>query len=162
MATRPVGVVRACFLGELNLAGSVNRVFIVGNLGSDPETRDLPSGQRVANLRIATSENIKDSRTGGRKERNEWHAIAVFDQDSVQYAEQFLRKGDKVYVEGRVQTRKWQDKSGSDRYSTEIVVNSVGGKLLGLSGRTEPALANDDNTAPSSPSPDELNGDVPF
>jgi single-strand DNA-binding protein len=140
----------------------VNKVFLVGNLGVDPETRDLPSGQRVTNLRVATSENIKDSRTGGRKEHTEWHTVAVFDPNSIHYAEQFLRKGDKIYVEGRVQTRKWQDQSGSNRYSTEIVVNSVGGKLVGLSSREEAGSTTDEISDRSTPQSDDLGGDVPF
>ena len=115
------------------MAGSVNRAIIVGNLGGDPEVRNLPSGQRVANLRVATSERWTEKQSGERRERTEWHSVSVFDQAAVDYAENYLRKGAQVYVEGRVQTRKWQDQSGMDRYTTEIVVNSIGGKLLGLS-----------------------------
>ena len=116
------------------MAGSVNKVIIVGNLGADPEIRDLPSGQKVANLRVATSEQWTDRTSGEKRERTEWHTVSVFDQNAAQYAQNYLRKGNKVYIEGRVETRKWQDKFGEDRYSTEIIVNQIGGKLIGLSG----------------------------
>ena len=119
------------------MAGTVNKVIIVGNLGTDPEVRDLPSGQKVANLRVATSEQWTDRASGEKRERTEWHTISVFDQNAAQYAQNYLRKGNKVYIEGRVETRKWQDQSGADRYSTEIIVNQIGGKLIGLSGGQE-------------------------
>ena len=119
------------------MAGSVNKVIVVGNLGADPEVRDLPSGQKVANLRVATSEQWTDRASGEKRERTEWHTVSVFDQNAAQYAQNYLRKGNKVYIEGRVETRKWQDQSGADRYSTEIIVNQIGGKLIGLSDRQE-------------------------
>jgi single-strand DNA-binding protein len=119
------------------MAGSVNKVIIVGNLGADPEVRDLPSGQKVANLRIATSEQWTDRASSEKRERTEWHTVSVFDRNAAQYAQIYLRKGNKVYVEGRVETRKWQDQSGTERYSTEIVVNQIGGKLIGLSAGQE-------------------------
>ena len=115
------------------MAGSVNKVIIVGNLGADPETRNLPSGQVVANLRIATSDKWTDRASGEGRERTEWHTVSIFDQNSAQYAQNYLRKGGKVYVEGRLETRKWQTPTGEDRYSTEIVVAQIGGKLIGLS-----------------------------
>jgi single-strand DNA-binding protein len=115
------------------MAGSVNKVIIVGNLGADPETRNLPSGQVVANLRIATSDKWTDRASGERRERTEWHTVSIFDQNSAQYAQSYLRKGGKVYIEGRLETRKWQTPTGEDRYSTEIVVAQIGGKLIGLS-----------------------------
>lgn len=119
------------------MAGSVNKVIVVGNLGADPEVRDLPSGQKVANLRVATSEQWTDRASGEKRERTEWHTVSVFDQNAAQYAQNYLRKGNKVYIEGRVETRKWQDQSGADRYSTEIIVNQIGGRLIGLSGGQE-------------------------
>ena len=119
------------------MAGSVNKVIIVGNLGADPEVRNLPSGQKVANLRVATSEQWTDRASGEKRERTEWHTVSVFDQNAAQYAQNYLRKGNKVYIEGRVETRKWQDQSGADRYNTEIIVNQIGGKLIGLSDRQE-------------------------
>lgn len=119
------------------MAGSVNKVIIVGNLGADPDVRDLPSGQKVANLRVATSEQWTDRTSGEKRERTEWHTVSVFDQNAAQYAQNYLKKGNKVYIEGRVETRKWQAQSGEDRYSTEIIVNQIGGKLIGLSGGQE-------------------------
>ena len=119
------------------MAGSVNKVIVVGNLGADPEVRDLPSGQKVASLRVATSEQWTDRASGEKRDRTEWHTVSVFDQNAAQYAQNYLRKGNKVYIEGRVETRKWQDQSGADRYSTEIIVNQIGGKLIGLSGGQE-------------------------
>jgi single-strand DNA-binding protein len=123
--------------GEQTMAGSVNKVIIVGNLGADPEVRDLPSGQKVANLRIATSEQWTDRASGEKRERTEWHTVSVFDQNAAQYVQNYLKKGNKVYIEGRLETRKWQTQSGEDRYSTEIIVNQIGGKLIGLSDRQE-------------------------
>lgn len=117
--------------------GTVNKVIIVGNLGAAPELRNLPSGQKVANLRVATSEQWTDRASGEKRERTEWHTVSVFDQNAAQYAQNYLRKGNKVYIEGRVETRKWQDQSGADRYSTKIIVNQIGGKLIGLSGGQE-------------------------
>ena len=119
------------------MAGSVNKVIIVGNLGADPEVRDLPSGQKVANLRVATSEQWTDRASGEKRERTEWHTVSVFDQNAAQYAQNYLRKGNKVYIEGRVETRKWQAQTGEDRYTTEIIVNQIGGKLIGLSDRQD-------------------------
>ena len=119
------------------MAGSVNKVIILGNLGADPEVRVLPSGQKVANLRVATSEQWSDRVSGEKRERTEWHTVSVFDQNAAQYAQNYLRKGNKVYIEGRVETRKWQAQTGEDRYSTEIIVNQIGGTLIGLSGREE-------------------------
>jgi single-strand DNA-binding protein len=119
------------------MAGSVNKVIIVGNLGADPDVRDLPSGQKVANLRVATSEQWTDRGSGEKRERTEWHTVSVFDPNSALYAQNYLRKGSKVYVEGRMQTRKWQDQSGAERYSTEIVVNNVSGQLVGLASQDE-------------------------
>src|SRR4051812_11423174 len=111
------------------MAGSVNKGILVGNLGKDPETRRLNSGDPVVNLRIATSENWKDKATGERKERTEWHNVVIFNENLARVAEQYLKKGSKVYIEGQLQTRKWQDQSGQERYSTEIVVNRFRGEL---------------------------------
>lgn len=119
------------------MAGSVNKVIIVGNLGADPDVRDLPSGQKVANLRVATGEQWTDRASGEKRERTEWHTVSVFDQNAAKYAQDYLRKGNKVYIEGRVETRKWHAQTGEDRYSTEIIVNQIGGKLIGLSGGQE-------------------------
>ncbi|MCA0919755.1 single-stranded DNA-binding protein [Pseudooceanicola nanhaiensis] len=119
------------------MAGSVNKVILIGNLGRDPEVRSFQNGGKVCNLRIATSENWKDRNTGERRERTEWHSVAIFQEGLVRVAEQYLRKGSKVYIEGQLQTRKWQDQSGQDRYSTEIVLQGFGGTLVMLDGRGE-------------------------
>ncbi|MDV4144075.1 MULTISPECIES: single-stranded DNA-binding protein [Shimia] len=118
------------------MAGSVNKVILVGNLGRDPEVRTFQNGGKVCNLRIATSENWKDRNTGERRERTEWHSVAIFQEGLVRVAEQYLRKGSKVYIEGQLQTRKWQDQSGADRYSTEVVLQGFGGTLVMLDGRS--------------------------
>ncbi len=117
------------------MAGSVNKVILIGNLGRDPEVRNFQNGGKVCNLRIATSETWKDKNTGERRERTEWHSVAIFQEGLVRIAEQYLRKGSKVYVEGKLQTRKWQDQSGNDRYSTEVVLQGYDGVLTMLDGR---------------------------
>ena len=119
------------------MAGSVNKVIIVGNLGRDPEVRSFPNGGKVVNLRIATSENWRDKQTGERKERTEWHSVAIFNENLAKIAEQYLRKGSTVYIEGQLETRKWQDQSGADRYTTEIVLRQYRGELTLLGGRGE-------------------------
>lgn len=117
------------------MAGSVNKVILVGNLGRDPEVRSFQNGGKVVNLRIATSETWRDKATGERKERTEWHSVAIFNENIAKIAEQYLRKGSKVYVEGQLETRKWQDQSGADRYSTEVVLRPYTGSLTLLDGR---------------------------
>lgn len=117
------------------MAGSVNKVIIVGNLGRDPETRTFQNGGKVCNLRIATSENWKDRNTGERRERTEWHSVAIFSEPLARIAEQYLKKGSKVYIEGQLETRKWQDQSGNDRYSTEVVLRPYRGELTLLDSR---------------------------
>jgi len=119
------------------MAGSVNKVIIIGNLGRDPEVRTFQNGGKVCNLRIATSENWKDRNTGERKERTEWHSVAIFSEPLARVAEQYLRKGSKVYIEGQLETRKWQDQSGNDRYSTEVVLRPYTSTLTMLDGRGE-------------------------
>ena len=128
---------------------SVNKVILVGNLGADPEVRNMNNGQRVASLSVATSEQWTDRSTNEKNERTQWHRVSVFDQNSASYAENYLRKGNKVYIEGKLQTRKWQDQSGQDRYTTEVVVNSIGGKLVGLSSQTDAGSDIDFNTSGS-------------
>lgn len=119
------------------MAGSVNKVILIGNLGRDPEVRNFPNGGKVCNLRIATSENWKDRNTGERRERTEWHSVAIFSEPLVRVAEQYLRKGSKVYIEGQLETRKWQDQSGADRYSTEVVLRPYTSTLTMLDGRND-------------------------
>ncbi|OHC94458.1 single-stranded DNA-binding protein [Sphingobium sp. D43FB] len=116
------------------MAGSVNKVILVGNLGADPEVKSFQNGGKVCNLRIATSESWKDRMTGEKKERTEWHTVAIFSEGLVGVAERFLRKGSKVYIEGQLRTRKWQDQSGNDRYSTEVVLQGLGSVLTMLDG----------------------------
>lgn len=116
------------------MAGSVNKVILVGNLGADPEVKSFQNGGRIANLRIATSESWKDKNTGERKERTEWHSVAINSDGLVNVVERFLRKGSKVYIEGQLRTRKWQDQGGQDRYTTEISVGGMGGVLTMLDG----------------------------
>lgn len=119
------------------MAGSLNKVMLIGNLGADPEVRSFQNGGRVCNLRIATSETWKDRSSGEKRERTEWHTVAVFQEGAIAYAENFLRKGSKVFVEGQLETRKWQDQQGNDRYSTEVVVRPFSGNLTGLDSRGE-------------------------
>ncbi|RQW45706.1 single-stranded DNA-binding protein [Novosphingobium sp. LASN5T] len=116
------------------MAGSVNKVILVGNLGADPEVRSFQNGGKVCNLRIATSETWKDRNSGERQERTEWHSVAIFSEGLAGVAERFLRKGSKVYIEGQLRTRKWQDQSGNDRYSTEVVLQGPGAVLTMLDG----------------------------
>lgn len=117
------------------MAGSVNKVILVGNLGRDPEVRRMGSGDPVVNLRIATSETWRDKATGERKEKTEWHSVVIFNENLAKVAEQYLRKGSKIYVEGQIQTRKWQDQSGQERYTTEIVLQRFRGELTILDSR---------------------------
>jgi single-strand DNA-binding protein len=117
------------------MAGSVNKVILVGNLGADPEIRTLNSGDRVANLRIATSETWRDKSSGERKEKTEWHRVVIFNDNLVKVAENYLKKGSKVYIEGSIQTRKWADQSGQEKFSTEVVLQKFRGELTMLDGR---------------------------
>lgn len=131
------------------MASSVNKVILVGNLGRDPEVRQLNSGEPVVSLRIATSETWKDKATGERKDRTEWHSVVIFNENLARVAEQYLKKGSKVYVEGQLQTRKWQDQQGQERYTTEVVLQRFRGELTLLDGRGDPdhAEASEDGKA---------------
>ena len=117
------------------MAGSVNKVILIGNLGRDPEIRTMQSGGRVAQLSLATSESWKDRNSGERREKTEWHRVVIFNENLVQVAERFLKKGSKIYVEGQIETRKWQDQSGVEKYTTEIVLRPFRGELTMLEGR---------------------------
>jgi len=139
------------------MAGSVNKVIIVGNLGADPDIRSFQNGGRIVNLRIATSETWKDKNTGERKERTEWHSVAIFNDSLGKIAEQYLRKGAKVYIEGQLETRKWQDQSGNDRYSTEITLRPYSGTLVLLSGG-----GRDDKGQTDYSGSNDLNDEIPF
>src|SRR3984885_11165888 len=126
------------------MAGSVNKVILVGNLGEDPEIPTLPSGDKVANLNIATSETWKDRNSGERKERTEWHRVVIFNDNLVKVAESYLKKGSTVYIEGSLQTRKWTDNSGVEKYSTEVVLQKFRGELTMLGGRNDGGSADRD------------------
>ncbi|HSF96695.1 MAG TPA: single-stranded DNA-binding protein [Thermohalobaculum sp.] len=119
------------------MAGSVNKVILIGNLGADPEVRSFPSGGRVCNLRLATSETWKDRESGERRERTEWHRVTIYSDPLIKVAEQYLRKGSKIYVEGQLETRKWQDQSGQDRYTTEVALRPYRSELTMLDGRQD-------------------------
>ena len=127
------------------MAGSVNKVILIGNLGADPEIRRTNDGRPIANLRVATSENWRDKATGERREKTEWHRVVIFNEGLCRIAEQYLHKGSKVYLEGQLQTRKWQDQSGQDRYSTEVVLQGFNSQLTMLDGRGEGAGASTDS-----------------
>ena len=129
------------------MAGSVNKVILIGNLGRDPEVRTFQNGGKVCNFSIATSETWKDRNSGERQERTNWHNIAIFNENLAQIAEQYLRKGSKVYVEGQLETRKWQDQAGNDRYTTEVVLRNFRGELTLLDGRSENNNSNFSETA---------------
>jgi len=154
------------------MAGSVNKVILVGNLGADPEIRTLNSGDRVANLRVATSETWRDRNSGERKERTEWHRVVIFNDNLVKVAESYLKKGSKVYIEGALQTRKWQDQSGQDKYSTEVVLQKFRGELTMLDGRGEGGGASEEDygggfqrAQPSGPRENftaDLDDEIPF
>jgi single-strand DNA-binding protein len=158
------------------MAGSVNKVILIGNLGRDPEIRTMQSGGRVANLSVATSESWRDKASGERKERTEWHRVVVFNENLVRLCESYLRKGSKIYVEGQIETRKWQDQSGQERYSTEIVLRPFRGEITMLDSRGGgggggPDSGGDDGPPPSSGgrsggSPvgggPDLDDDIPF
>lgn len=135
------------------MAGSVNKIILVGNLGADPEGRSFPNGGQVVNLRIATSETWKDKTSGERKEKTEWHSVAIFNEGLGRIAMSYLKKGSKVYLEGKLQTRKWQDQSGADRYSTEVVLQGFDGNLTMLDGRSGDGQHN--SQPPSDPGTDD-------
>ena len=150
------------------MAGSVNKVILVGNLGKDPEVRRMTSGEPIVNLSVATSENWRDKATGERKEKTEWHRVVIFNKNLADVAEKYLRKGAKVYLEGALQTRKWTDKDGQDKYSTEVVLNRFNGTLVMLDGRSggggggEVGFGGGAREQPASFQRDELDDEIPF
>ena len=153
------------------MARGINKVILVGHLGADPESRSMPSGRNVTNLRLATSESWKDKSSGEQKERTEWHAIVLYDRLG-EVASEYLRKGSQVYIEGRIQTRKWQDKEGKDRYTTEIIANDMqmlggrGGAGGGSGAPAEPRERSERASAPepagAGAGPSDFDDDVPF
>jgi single-strand DNA-binding protein len=152
------------------MSGSVNKVIIVGNLGSDPEVRNLPSGGKVVNLSVATSESWRDKNTGEKREKSEWHRVVIFSEGLAKVAEQYLKKGSKVYLEGQLQTRKWTDQSGAEKYSTEIVLQGFNAAmvLLDHNGRNEQQPHQQTSSAPqqtkaaTNPAFAGLDDDIPF
>ncbi|GAW36978.1 single-stranded DNA-binding protein [Roseovarius sp. A-2] len=143
------------------MAGSVNKVIIIGNLGQDPEIRNFDNGGKVANLSVATSETWKDRNTGERRERTEWHRVAIFNTALVGLAEQYLKKGSKVYLEGQLETRKWQDQSGQDRYTTEVVLRPYNGEMTFLDGKGDGGQDQAANPAPA-PAGKDHDDEIPF
>lgn len=148
------------------MAGSVNKVILIGNLGADPEIRSTQNGKPVANLRVATSESWRDKTSGERRERTEWHRVVIFSEGLCRIAEQYLKKGSKVYLEGQLQTRKWQDDSGNDRYSTEVVLQNFGGTLTMLDSRRDGAGGGGGGGQEAAPAGagagDDLDDEIPF
>ena len=148
------------------MAGSVNKVILVGNLGKDPEVRRMTSGEPVVNLSIATSESWKDKSSGERKEKTEWHRVVIFNKNLADVAEKYLRKGSKVYLEGALQTRKWTDKDGAEKYSTEVVLQNFRGELTMLDGKGEGGGSGGDRSGagetPASFQRDEMDDEIPF
>lgn len=144
------------------MAGSVNKATLIGHLGADPEIRRLPSGGTVASFRLATSESWRDKQTGERREKTEWHNVVVFNENLVRVIEQYVKKGSKLYVEGQLQTRKYQDKSGQDRYSTEIVLQGFNGSIVLLDGRDSSA-SDDRKPAPTrGAGRTDIDDEIPF
>ena len=147
------------------MAGSVNKVILVGNLGKDPEVRRMTSGEPVVNLSVATSDNWRDKATGERKERTEWHRVVIFNENLAKVAEQYLRKGAKVYLEGSLQTRKWTDKDGAEKYSTEVVLQRFNGTLVMLDSRGGDGAPRERVSASEAPAAfqrDEMDDEIPF
>ena len=150
------------------MAGSVNKVILVGNLGKDPEVRRLSSGEPVVNLSLATSESWRDKASGERRERTEWHRVVIFNENLAKVAEQYLRKGAKVYLEGQLQTRKYTDKDGAEKYTTEVVLQRFRGELVMLDGRSETGggavagPARSSGEVPASFERDDMDDEIPF
>src|SRR6478609_11727816 len=149
---------------ETSMAGSVNKVILVGNLGKDPEVRRMTSGEPVVNLSVATSESWRDKASGERKEKTEWHRVVIFNKNLADVAEKYLRKGAKVYLEGSLQTRKWTDKDGAEKYSTEVVLQNFRGELtmLDSKGGEGGGARSGAGEAPASFQRDEMDDEIPF
>ena len=145
------------------MAGSLNRVMLIGNLGADPEVRALSNGSKVVNLKVATSESWRDKASGDRKEKTEWHRVVIFNENIAKVAEAYCRKGSKVYLEGSLQTRKWQDKDGADRYSTEVNIGRFDGKLVLLDGKSDRPVNDAARQEPAGGGGSvDLDDDIPF
>jgi len=148
------------------MAGSINKVILVGNLGKDPEVRHTQDGRPIVNLSVATSENWKDKNTGEKREKTEWHRVVIFSEGLARVAEQYLKKGSKVYIEGQLQTRKWTDQNGQERYSTEVVLQNFNSQMVLLDGRRDGGGASyevgDQRSSSGGGQSFELNDDIPF
>ena len=147
------------------MSGSVNKVTLLGNLGQDPEVKEFSNGGRVCNLRLATSDTWKDKNTGERRESTQWHRVSIYSEGLIKVVEQYLSKGSQVYIEGKLETRKWQDKEGNDRYTTEITIRGFGGQLVMLGGRGGGGGSRGGSSGAPSPSTEEVNDlddEVPF
>lgn len=144
------------------MSGSVNKVILIGNLGADPEVRSFPNGGKVVNMRIATGERWTDKNSGEKRERTEWHSVAIFSEPLAKIAEQYLHKGSKVYIEGQIETRKWQDQSGNDRYSTEVVLRPYKGALTLLDGAQVGPQRRQDDRQPSGGYGSDMDDEIPF
>jgi single-strand DNA-binding protein len=144
------------------MSGSVNKVILVGNLGKDPEIRRTQDGKPIANLTIATSESWRDKSSGERKEKTEWHRVVIFTEGLCKIAEQYLKKGSKVYLEGQIQTRKWQDKDGQDKYSTEIVLQGFNSQLVMLDSRSGGEQSEQPAPRERKPAGGDLDAEIPF
>ncbi len=155
------------------MAGSINKVILVGNLGADPRVSNTPSGAKIVNLTVATSDTWKDKATGERKERTEWNRVVIFNPQLADVAERYLRKGSKVYIEGQLQTRKWEDNTGAERYTTEVVLQNFSGVLVMLDRQSDDASSSSadvfgsstagwDSSAPAASTPADLDDDIPF
>jgi single-strand DNA-binding protein len=151
---------------DKDMAGSVNKVILVGNLGKDPEARRMTSGELMVNMSVATSESWRDKASGERKEKTEWHRVVIWNENLAKVAEQYLRKGSKVYLEGQLSTRKWTDKDGAEKYSTEVVLNRFRGELVMLDGRGESggdrAPRDGKSEAPANFDRAEMDDEIPF
>ena len=148
------------------MAGSINKVILIGNLGADPEIRHTQAGKPIANLRIATTETWRDKNSGERKENTQWHTVVIFSEGLCKVADQYLRKGSKIYLEGQLQTRKWQDRDGNDRYSTEVVLQNFGGTLVMLDGKQDGGQQASGGVKAPADQPsfarDDMDDEVPF
>ena len=144
------------------MAGSVNKVILIGNLGKDPEIRSMQDGKTIVNFSIATSENWKDKSSGESREKTEWHRVVIFNEHLAKIAQNYLKKGSKVYVEGQLQTRKWTDQSGVEKYTTEVVLQRFKGELTMLDGRSEERVGNEVQNKTEAPPSNNMDDEIPF
>ena len=144
------------------MAGSINKVILIGNLGKDPEIRSMQDGKTIVNFSIATSENWKDKSSGESREKTEWHRVVIFNEHLAKVAQNYLKKGSKVYLEGQLQTRKWTDQSGVEKYTTEVVLQRFKGELTMLDGRSEERVGNEVQNKTEAPPSNNMDDEIPF